>query len=68
MEEAILRQIQEEGLLDGIDLDIIRVDQDQISERIAEAYRTRQRKFPTSFWRRAAPSALSVIQCHLFRL
>jgi Zn finger protein HypA/HybF involved in hydrogenase expression len=45
MEEEILRQIQEEGLLDGIDLDNIDVSQeDQISERIAEAYRRRQRE------------------------
>jgi hypothetical protein len=43
MEEEILRQIQEEGLLDGIDLENIDVNQeDQISERIAEAFRRRQ--------------------------
>ncbi|KAG9239358.1 hypothetical protein BJ875DRAFT_448516 [Amylocarpus encephaloides] len=43
MEEEILRQIREEGLLDGIDLENIDVGQeDQISERIAEAYRKRQ--------------------------
>lgn len=45
MEEEILRQIQEEGLLDGIDLEHIDVNQeDQISERIAEAFRRRQRE------------------------
>ncbi|KAH8683190.1 hypothetical protein BGZ60DRAFT_399608 [Tricladium varicosporioides] len=43
MEEEILRQIREEGLLDGIDLENIDVTQeDQISERIAEAFRRRQ--------------------------
>jgi hypothetical protein len=43
MEEEILRQIQEEGLLDGIDLENIDVSQeDQISERIAQAFRRRQ--------------------------
>lgn len=43
MEEEILRQIREEGLLDGIDLENIDVHQeDQISERIAEAFRRRQ--------------------------
>lgn len=43
MEEEILRQIREEGLLDGIDLENIDVSQeDQISERIAEAFRKRQ--------------------------
>ncbi|KAI9726629.1 MAG: hypothetical protein M1828_000996 [Chrysothrix sp. TS-e1954] len=44
MEEEIMRQIQEEGLLDGIDLDNIQVEQeDEISERIAQAYRRRRR-------------------------
>jgi hypothetical protein len=43
MEEEILRQIREEGLLDGIDLENIDVNQeDQITERIAEAFRRRQ--------------------------
>ncbi|RKF71732.1 putative ring finger domain-containing protein [Golovinomyces cichoracearum] len=43
MEEEILRQIREEGLLDGIDIENIDVNQeDQISERIAEAFRRRQ--------------------------
>ena len=43
MEEEILRQIREEGLLDGIDLENIDVNQeDQISERIAEAFKRRQ--------------------------
>lgn len=43
IEEEIMRQIMEEGLLDGIDLDNIDMAQeDEISERIAQAYRTRQ--------------------------
>ena len=42
MEEEILRQIVEEGLLDGIDLDSLNVrQQDELSERIANAYRRR---------------------------
>ena len=42
MEEEILRQIMDEGLLDGIDLNNIDVSQeDALSERIAEAYRRR---------------------------
>jgi hypothetical protein len=45
MEEEIIRQILEEGLLDGINLEHIDVDQeDQICERIAEAFRRRQRE------------------------
>ena len=44
VEEEIMRQIAEEGLLDGIDLDNIQVEQeDEISERIAQAYRSRMR-------------------------
>ncbi|MCJ1311683.1 hypothetical protein MMC25_005356 [Agyrium rufum] len=42
MEEEILRQIMDEGLLEGIDLDNMNVSQeDALSERIAEAYRRR---------------------------
>lgn len=42
MEEEILRQIMEEGLLDGIDLDSLDLtQQDELSERIANAYRRR---------------------------
>ncbi|KAF2763445.1 hypothetical protein EJ05DRAFT_530218 [Pseudovirgaria hyperparasitica] len=42
IEEEIMRQIVEEGLLDGIDLSNIDVSQeDEISERIAQAYRRR---------------------------
>ncbi|KAH0556486.1 hypothetical protein GP486_005613 [Trichoglossum hirsutum] len=43
--QEIMRQIMEGGYLDGIDLDNIDVAQeDEISERIAEAYRQRQRQ------------------------
>ncbi|KAF1997131.1 hypothetical protein P154DRAFT_497515 [Amniculicola lignicola CBS 123094] len=43
IEEEIMRQIMEEGLLDGIDLNNIDAHQeDEISERIAQAYRRRQ--------------------------
>ena len=42
MEEEILRQIMEEGLLDGIDLNNLDLSQeDELSERIADAYRRR---------------------------
>ena len=42
MEEEILRQILEEGLLDGIDLRTMStMQEDELSERIADAYRTR---------------------------
>jgi hypothetical protein len=43
LEDEILRQIRTEGLLDEIDLDNIDANQeDQISERIAEAFKKRQ--------------------------
>lgn len=43
IEEEIMRQITEDGLLDNIDLNNIDVAQeDEISERIAQAYRKRQ--------------------------
>lgn len=42
MEEEILRQIMEDGILDGIDLSNIDGSQeDELSEKIAEAYRRR---------------------------
>ena len=42
MEEEILRQILEEGLLDGIDLhSMSAMQEDELSERIADAYRRR---------------------------
>lgn len=45
MEEEVMRQIVEEGLLDGIDLENIDAEQeDEISERIAQAYRRRRRR------------------------
>lgn len=44
MEEEILRQIVEEGLLDNIDMDNLGPRQEEeLSERIAEAYRQRHR-------------------------
>jgi hypothetical protein len=39
MVEEILRQIQEEGLLDGLDLESLDSNQDEVSQRIAEACR-----------------------------
>ena len=48
MEEEILRQIMDEGILDGIDLNNIDVSQeDELSEKIAEAYRQRHRQRAT---------------------
>ena len=42
MEEEILKQIMDEGILDGIDLNNIDVSQeDELSERIADSYRRR---------------------------
>ncbi|KAE8450179.1 hypothetical protein EG329_006960 [Mollisiaceae sp. DMI_Dod_QoI] len=66
MEEEILRQIREEGLLDGIDLENIDVsEQDQISERIAEAFRRRQseraRQEPARRSNASATSAVSTV-------
>ncbi|EOD50257.1 putative ring finger domain-containing protein [Neofusicoccum parvum UCRNP2] len=55
MEEEIMRQIREEGLLDGIDLENIDVSQEEeITERIAAAFRRRQRERE-----RARPAARS---------
>lgn len=43
--EDFARQIQEEGLLDGLDLDSIDLSRDdELSRRITEAYRRRQRE------------------------
>ena len=48
MEEEILRQITEDGLLDGIDLNNLNVAQeDELSERIADAYRRRHSSRPS---------------------
>ena len=44
MREEIMRQIVEEGILDDIDWDNLQLEQeDELSERIAEAYRRRRR-------------------------
>ncbi|KAG8531393.1 uncharacterized protein KY384_003022 [Bacidia gigantensis] len=44
MEEEILRQIMEDGILDGIDLHNLDVSQEEeLSEKIADAYRRRHR-------------------------
>ncbi|KAM4054572.1 zinc finger, c3HC4 type (RING finger) domain-containing protein [Hirsutella rhossiliensis] len=43
--EELARQIQEEGLLDGLDLDNIDLSRDdELSRRVTEAYRRRQRE------------------------
>lgn len=53
MEEQILQQIMEEGLLDGIDLNNLGPSQEEeLSERIAEAYRRRYRHRSRSQQRR----------------
>lgn len=53
MEEEILRQIMEEGLLDGIDLNNLGPTQEEeLSERIAEAYRRRHGRRSRSQQRR----------------
>ncbi|KAK2756725.1 hypothetical protein FQN54_005171 [Arachnomyces sp. PD_36] len=45
LEEQILRQIVEEGLLDDIDLrNLNQAQEDELTERIAEAYRRRHRE------------------------
>ena len=45
MEEEILRQISEEGLLDGIELhDMTAAQLDELSERIADAYKRRHER------------------------
>lgn len=56
MKEDIMRQIVEEGLLDDIDWENIEAEQeDEISERIADAYRRRRRnrsrRRSGDFWR-----------------
>ena len=49
MEEEILRQIMDEGILDGIDLNSIDAGQeDELSEKIAEAYRRRHGRMSRS--------------------
>ncbi|PGH09055.1 hypothetical protein AJ79_05784 [Helicocarpus griseus UAMH5409] len=52
IEEEILRQILEDGLLDGIDLrGLDPAQEDELSERIAEAYRRRHLRQSTSHQR-----------------
>ncbi|TKA65951.1 hypothetical protein B0A49_11121, partial [Cryomyces minteri] len=57
MEEEIMRQIMEEGLLDGIDLTHVDVGmEEEISERIAQAFRRRQREREgSSGWQGGGP-------------
>ncbi|KAJ2905213.1 hypothetical protein MKZ38_006119 [Zalerion maritima] len=59
--EEFSRQIQEEGLLDGLDLDNIDLTEDsELSRRITEAYRRRQRqRSRTEPIRRSNASAMS---------
>ncbi len=60
MEEEILRQIMEEGILDGIDLNNMDVSQeDELSEKIADAYRRRHRQRSRSQSNRAETSTAS---------
>ncbi|KAM3566965.1 hypothetical protein ARSEF4850_000136 [Beauveria asiatica] len=56
--EEFARQIQEEGLLDGLDLDNIDLTRDdELSRRITEAYRRRQRgRAPAQPIRRDSPT------------
>lgn len=63
--EEFARQIQEEGLLDGLDLDNIDLDNnDELSKKIMEAYRRRHRERTRANARRntAAASAASTTQ------
>ena len=60
MEEEILRQIMDEGILDGIDLNNIDVGQeDELSEKIAEAYRRRHGRTSGSHNNRAEQRRVS---------
>ena len=61
--EEFSRQIQEEGLLDGLDLDNIDLSEDsELSRRITEAYRRRQRqRARTETARRSNASATSAM-------
>lgn len=65
VEEEVLRQITEEGLLDGIDLNNLDVTQeDELSERIADAYRRRHAPRPRSRDSRAGESRGSSRRTH----
>ncbi|KAL2164705.1 hypothetical protein VTH06DRAFT_3922 [Thermothelomyces fergusii] len=58
--EEFARQIQEEGLLDGVDLDNIDLENnDELSRKITEAYRRRQRERRRDGGRRSNASAHS---------
>ena len=63
MEEEILRQIMDEGILDGIDLNSIDAGQeDELSEKIAEAYRRRHGRLSRSQDNRAEQRRVSSSQ------
>ena len=63
MEEEILRQIMDEGILDGIDLNSIDAGQeDELSEKIAEAYRRRHGRMSRSRDHRAEQRRVSSSQ------
>ena len=63
MEEEILRQIMDEGILDGIDLNSIDAGQeDELSEKIAEAYRRRHGRMTRSQGHRAEQRRVSSSQ------
>ncbi|KAJ4292237.1 hypothetical protein N0V88_005868 [Collariella sp. IMI 366227] len=58
--EAFARQIQEEGLLDGLDLDNLDLENnDELSRKITEAYRRRHRERRRDGGRRSNASAHS---------
>ncbi|EAQ89069.1 hypothetical protein CHGG_05688 [Chaetomium globosum CBS 148.51] len=58
--EAFARQIQEEGLLDGLDLDNLDLENnDELSRKITEAYRRRHRERRRDGGRRSNASANS---------
>ncbi|KAK3296162.1 uncharacterized protein B0H64DRAFT_360386 [Chaetomium fimeti] len=58
--EAFARQIQEEGLLDGLDLDNLDLENnDELSRKITEAYRRRHRERRRDSGRRSNASAHS---------
>ncbi|KAF4186280.1 hypothetical protein CNMCM7927_005641 [Aspergillus lentulus] len=58
MQEEILRQIIEDGLLNGIDLDNLGpAQEEELTERIADAYRRRHMRRPRSRQRQGADEA-----------
>lgn len=65
MEEEILRQIIEDGILDGIDLNSMNVSQeDELSEKIADAYRRRHGQRPRSRENRTQASTMPASREH----